>query len=436
MNPFWFGQALLHDVDIWDQRPPFIPIMKRWSDVRNILWGRRYQFRNHLYDPQPVWNTLCYTFHHMRCAIYVLVVDGRLAAFIPFCNMHYENNWPPVRTTFKNINALRNAHAHTFNRRLENIIPPKFWWANGGLVCNVMPRDGWGQAQLAELYHMIQHTARGTQEFILNKRDHPLLRKDLREPYRRIWGGNPPLITDPENIWIKFAMAGPPDAQRPPTDFTPDFCTIRSFYTSPEFADKAIPTTQDWKLAHKRVKRGVHYRDKRPLALFWGSATGYDVDESNPRLKCALLAAKHPDMVQANLTSWNSRHKFTRDGWVTFVNPQRFTSISVGKKNFITPREQQQFKYIIYLDGQVGASRLGAMLLSGSVILLRRSRAPQPWLWDKLVDWVHVVPIKEDLSDLLEKIQWCRDNDAKCSTMALHAMTLGQTYINTSRLTI
>ncbi len=36
------------------------------------------------------------------------------------------------------------------------------------------------------------------------------------------------------------------------------------------------------------------------------------------------------------------------------------------------------------------------------------------WFSHLLKPYIHYVPVKSDLSDLIEKIQWCRDNDEKC----------------------
>ena len=429
---FLHGTQQITDAQVWDSKQrPKIPILKHCNDLHEVIWTRRQQFQ--MSDPMAMWNTLCYAFHHMRCAIYVLIVNGTLRAFMPFCNMQYQNNWRGVRTTFRNISEMRATHARVFRRRPENIIPPRLWWANGGLVCNVMPRDGWGQGLLLELYHMMQHTASGTKEFVLNKRDHPLLRCDMKEPYDRIWK-SPPEITAYANVWVPHAIRGP--FNRSFQDWYPRFAPIRSFYTNDEFADQSLPTTQDWKLSRRPHTFKVPFDAKQPIAAFWGSATGYDVNTDNPRIKCALLAKEHPTMLHANLTSWNPRHKFTRDGEVTFVRPSDFPALSVGPHNFMTPEQQESYKFIIYLDGQVGASRLGFMLLMGSVVLLRRSSAPQPWLYDRLIDWVHVVPIREDLSDLVAKIQWCRNNESKCKLIALNGTVFAREAIQNISLVI
>jgi hypothetical protein len=40
------------------------------------------------------------------------------------------------------------------------------------------------------------------------------------------------------------------------------------------------------------------------------------------------------------------------------------------------------------------------------------------------IPWVHFVPVKNDLSDLLETINWLRQNDAKAKEIALNGRSL------------
>ena len=41
---------------------------------------------------------------------------------------------------------------------------------------------------------------------------------------------------------------------------------------------------------------------------------------------------------------------------------------------------------------------------------------------------VHFVPIKSDLTDLIEKINWCKNNDDKCKEIASNAFKFYEEY--------
>ena len=62
----------------------------------------------------------------------------------------------------------------------------------------------------------------------------------------------------------------------------------------------------------------------------------------------------------------------------------------------------------------------------GSVILKVKSTcvANSMWYFPLLQPYVDHIPVKEDLSDLKEKIEWCRKNDAKCKQIAENAKKL------------
>ncbi len=46
------------------------------------------------------------------------------------------------------------------------------------------------------------------------------------------------------------------------------------------------------------------------------------------------------------------------------------------------------------------------------------------WYFPVLKPWVDHVPVKADLSDLAEKIRWCRENDVECRKIAKNVSEL------------
>jgi hypothetical protein len=59
-------------------------------------------------------------------------------------------------------------------------------------------------------------------------------------------------------------------------------------------------------------------------------------------------------------------------------------------------------------------------LLSNSVTLHQVTDEVQ-WFYRALKPYVHYVPVKDDLSDLLEQIQWSKDHDNLCQEIADNA---------------
>ncbi len=77
-------------------------------------------------------------------------------------------------------------------------------------------------------------------------------------------------------------------------------------------------------------------------------------------------------------------------------------------------------KFSIDIDGNSNAwSNLFTRLLLGCcVIKIGSQRGYRQWYYDDLRPFEHYVPIAADLSDLTERIEWCRANDRECAAIA------------------
>jgi len=96
-------------------------------------------------------------------------------------------------------------------------------------------------------------------------------------------------------------------------------------------------------------------------------------------------------------------------------------------EEILTKEKMCEYKYLIDIDGWSNTWDATIWkLLSGSV-LLKVGGVWEQWYYDKLKEWVHYVPVKDDLSDLNEKVQWCIDNDEKCKTISENAYNFVKT---------
>ena len=80
------------------------------------------------------------------------------------------------------------------------------------------------------------------------------------------------------------------------------------------------------------------------------------------------------------------------------------------------------------LDGTVAAYRLPFLLAGGSLVL----KADSPYyehFYSSLIPWKHYVPVKADLSDLLEKIQWAKDHDEESLDITRRAAQFVRTHL-------
>ncbi|BBB16609.1 lipopolysaccharide-modifying enzyme [Heliothis virescens ascovirus 3j] len=245
-------------------------------------------------------------------------------------------------------------------------------------------------------------------DFLVNYRDHPIC-VDSNEPGRFAYDANFRVSHDRRNCTPPLRLVEP-----------------LSVCSGVGFRDRPIPNQDDWeRLRNSAVGsqqiRTIPWHMKKPVAVFRGSSTGAGVcgDASSPfvnrRMHLARMSVENPTMIDAGITKWNLRPRVHNS---TLMYP--CVDHEPPLKQSMTYDEQSTFKYIIHMDGHVAAFRLAAEMFTDSLILKCDSKW-NTWFEHMLKPMVHYVPIKDDLSDLLDKIRWCRDNDAACEKIAAQA---------------
>ncbi|MBN8997018.1 MAG: hypothetical protein J0H94_17500 [Rhizobiales bacterium] len=94
--------------------------------------------------------------------------------------------------------------------------------------------------------------------------------------------------------------------------------------------------------------------------------------------------------------------------------------------SWIRTAEWKQRRFAIDVDGNTSAwSNLFHRLLLGCcVIKVGSQHGFRQWYYGDLVPWRHYVPVKPDMSDLVEKIEWCRKHPDECETIAAAGQAL------------
>lgn len=92
------------------------------------------------------------------------------------------------------------------------------------------------------------------------------------------------------------------------------------------------------------------------------------------------------------------------------------------------------YKYMIGMDGNAAGWGRGPLIMASDSVLLAIESHSQPLYMESIIPWVHYVPIKKDLSDLKENIQWLRDNDDKAKEIALNSKALYKVLYNIQNL--
>ncbi len=180
--------------------------------------------------------------------------------------------------------------------------------------------------------------------------------------------------------------------------------------------------------------------DKKINKGFWrGATTGslFDendyfnsytsiVDEKNyaklPRIKLVDFSNSHPDLVDARFTIITQAHSATM-----LILKQKYQLAPQASKN-----KHLKHKIQINIDGN-SCTYPGFIwrLLSNSVTLKDETPDIQ-WFYNLFKPWKHYIPIKSDMSDIEDKIEWVRMHDSEAKEIAAQASSIVQENLKTS----
>lgn len=80
----------------------------------------------------------------------------------------------------------------------------------------------------------------------------------------------------------------------------------------------------------------------------------------------------------------------------------------------------KNYKYLLDIGGNGFSARLHYLLFSNRPLLLV-DRDYVQYFYEDLEPFVHYVPVKRDLSDFIDQVQWVRNNPEKCKEIACNA---------------
>uniref|UniRef100_A0A674EXG0 Protein O-glucosyltransferase 1 n=1 Tax=Salmo trutta TaxID=8032 RepID=A0A674EXG0_SALTR len=163
-----------------------------------------------------------------------------------------------------------------------------------------------------------------------------------------------------------------------------------------------------WDLMRDDLKKSAAqwpWKRKESRGFFRGSRTSPERDP------LVLLSREAPDLVDAEYTK-NQAWKSEKD---TLGRPP-------AKE--IPLVEHCQYKYLFNFRGVAASFRLKHLFLCGSLVF----HVGEEWLeffYPQLLPWVHYIPVKQDLSDLRELLQFVKENDDIAQEIAVR----GQRFI-------
>ncbi|CAG9853708.1 unnamed protein product [Phyllotreta striolata] len=138
--------------------------------------------------------------------------------------------------------------------------------------------------------------------------------------------------------------------------------------------------------------------ENRIPRLFWRGR-----DSNKYRLELIKIARNNPDLFNASLTNFF----FYKDE----------EEIYGPKAEYVSFFKFFDYKYQLGIDGTVAAYRMPYLLAGGSVLFKPASKYYE-YFYKDLKPYVHYIPVKEDISDIVEKIKWAIDHDEEAKAIA------------------
>ena len=386
-------------------------------------------FFNHWTNNSKI-NTLDYLFNKIRAGYYLKIQGGVLKSFIPLYNVNFKNTWSDLL----NIKSLKKQPK---NQNREQ------WVATNCLLqLDFKPLiDEYSLDTYLEVKNMFSelctHRNIPDIDLLINVKDFPLLKKDLTEPFNHIYNSKTKSIENLKNAYYP----------------------LLSFNSSSAFTDIPIPTNHEWQVVTQKIwpgrcmndykypTRKVTWAAKQPTAVFRGTATGCGKTiGENQRLIAAKLDKEWSKNIElsgekegeypylnAAITKFPNRYKTTEGSNDVFYSRDReyidAMKEQISIKSAISMQNQSRYKYILNIAGNSSAYRLSYLLRSGSVIL-NVEFENKLWWESKWEPMKHYVPVKSDLSDLKEQIEWCRTHDDECVQIVKNASSFAEQYIS------
>ena len=185
-------------------------------------------------------------------------------------------------------------------------------------------------------------------------------------------------------------------------DWRPDYFLIPDYIFVP---------TEGYSYAREilREKR-IAWHDRIPVAFWRGATTGVPRAPNDwrslERIALCELARRHAESgwIDAGISS------IAQFGDPTVVREIQESGLM---RDPVPWQDWGRYKYHIDIDGNSSPwSNLFQKLLTGSPVLkVVSSCGMRQWYYDDLIPWVNYVPVSPDMSDLMDRIAWLRNND-------------------------
>ena len=165
-----------------------------------------------------------------------------------------------------------------------------------------------------------------------------------------------------------------------------------------------------WSLVRSVRANDIEYTSKKNSIVWRGSTTG-------------ITTRFRFDLVNKYKT-----HPVFDIGFTTVCQRAAVDASSIKPK--LSLRDQLQYKFILSIEGNDVSSGLKWQLYSNSVVIMAKPTCVSWAMEDKLIPWVHYLPVKEDFSNLEEVFQWGLVHESKCKAITVAAQKFIEQFLD------
>ncbi len=176
---------------------------------------------------------------------------------------------------------------------------------------------------------------------------------------------------------------------------------------------RSLNFERHWKLYYNPPP-DIPFDMKRDIVYWRGVTTG---DTNKPANRFALMYKwfNKKDYIDISFTEIVQ----DKGQWIRYM-----------KGRNVCPKEFLKHKYLLSVEGNDKDSGLNWKLNSNSLVFMAKPRS-QSWLMEsKLIPGFHYILLKDDFSDLNEKLIWCHYHQTECKQIVKNANKYMQQFSN------
>ena len=160
------------------------------------------------------------------------------------------------------------------------------------------------------------------------------------------------------------------------------------------------------------------WTSKLDMAFWRGATTGgphtLENYQSNVRFRLVDLARTQPELIDAAFTEFHSCDQAV----------QNLVRENGSLAEFVDIASHMRYKYLIVVDGFTSPWPRFFWGLHTNSVLIRQDSDILGWVDSAATPEVHYISVKTDLSDLIDKLNWAKNNDETMKLVSTRAQEL------------